>query len=199
MNTTGSRWPSWLAAGACSLTVYYHAVLKEGVLFTHLFYTPVILAALWWKRRGIAVAVFLAVMRTGVGRLPEETPKATVLIVDDDPDVVDMLGLMLRTKGFDVLKAYRGIDGFNVARRELPDVVLLDVMMPDIDGYEVYRRLRLDPETRDIPVIFVSAKGQDEDVEKGLSYGAQGYIVKPFRAAVLMDRIKAVLTPEPPT
>jgi len=131
--------------------------------------------------------------------LPGETPKTRVLVIDDDPEVVDMLGLMLRTKGFEVLKAYRGIEGVGVARRELPDVVLLDIMMPDIDGYEVYRRLRLEEETRDIPVIFVSAKGHDEDVRKGLSCGAQGYITKPFRAAVLVDKTREVVTPEPPT
>lgn len=132
-------------------------------------------------------------------RLPGGTPKTRVLVIDDDPDVVDMLGLLLRTKGFEVLKAYRGVEGYNVARRELPDVVLLDIMMPNIDGYEVYRRLRLDPETRDIPVIFVSAKGQDEDIRNGLSCGAQGYIVKPFKAAVLVDKIREVVTAESPT
>jgi len=129
-----------------------------------------------------------------VGRLPEETPKTRVLVVDDAPDVVKMLSLMLRTRGFEVLKAYRGIEGFKVAKRELPDVVLLDIMMPDIDGYEVYRRLRLEEETKGIPVIFVSAKGEDEDVAKGLSCGAQGYIVKPFKAAVLVDKINEVIS-----
>jgi len=128
-----------------------------------------------------------------VGQSPEVTTKTRVLVIDDDLNVVEVLCLMLRTKGFDVLRAYRGIEGFNVARRELPDVILLDIMMPDIDGYEVYRRLRLDQETRGIPVIFVSARSQDEDVQKGLSSGAQGYIVKPFRAAVLVDKIKEVV------
>ncbi|MBU4173325.1 MAG: response regulator [Actinobacteria bacterium] len=128
-----------------------------------------------------------------MGQSPEVTTKTRVLVIDDDLNVVEVLCLMLRTKGFDVLRAYRGIEGFNVARRELPDVILLDIMMPDIDGYEVYRRLRLDQETRGIPVIFVSARSQDEDVQKGLSSGAQGYIVKPFRAAVLVDKIKEVV------
>ncbi len=132
-----------------------------------------------------------------MGRLPERTPKTRVLVIDDDPEVVDMLGLLLRTKGFDVLKAYQGIEGFKMARRELPDVVLLDIMMPDIDGYEVYRRLRLEEETKSIPVVFISAKGKDEDIEKGLSCGAQGYIVKPFRAAVLVDKINEVVAQVP--
>ena len=116
-----------------------------------------------------------------------------VLVVDDDPDMVDVIGMMLSRRGYEVLEASGGFEAVTLARKEMPDVIFLDIMMPDIDGYEVYRRIRLDPETKGIPVIFVSGKAKPEDVERGMSLGAQGYITKPFRSAELVEKIREAI------
>ena len=113
-----------------------------------------------------------------------------VAVIDDDPDMLKVIGVILRTHGFEVVQAQSGVDGYHMVRREKPDVVLLDIMMPDIDGYEVCRRLKLDEATSGIPVIFVSAKTGEEHIKKGLSLGAQGYITKPFRPDGLIKKIR---------
>lgn len=116
-----------------------------------------------------------------------------VLVVDDDPQIVKVMRLMLKIRGYEVLEALRGAEGVQVAQEKKPDVILLDIMMPDIDGYDVFRQLRLDPATMDIPVIFVSAKASQEHVDTGLSLGAEGYITKPFQPEDLLEEISRVL------
>jgi len=116
-----------------------------------------------------------------------------VLIVDDDPEVVKVMGMMLNLRGFDVVEALCGMKGCLLARRERPDIILLDIMMPDIDGFEVCRRLRLDSDTHDIPVIFVSAKTGQDHIDRGLSLGAQGYIKKPFELNDLLREINKLV------
>ncbi|MBN2168911.1 MAG: response regulator [Actinobacteria bacterium] len=113
-------------------------------------------------------------------------------IVDDDPEIVKVLRMVLETKGFQALGAFSGLNGLRMTKKELPDVVLLDIMMPDMDGFEVCRRIRLDPATKDIPVVLVSARTDLEHVEKGLLFGAQGYISKPFHMNTLIDKIYEV-------
>jgi CheY-like chemotaxis protein len=112
-----------------------------------------------------------------------------VLVVDDDPSMRRLLRVMLEPKGFSVTEANSGAHALNVARRELPDVVLLDIMMPDIDGFGVCRELKLNATTKEIPVIFVTAKAGREHFEKGMSLGAQGYITKPFHPDVLFEKL----------
>jgi CheY-like chemotaxis protein len=119
-----------------------------------------------------------------------------IAVIDDDPDMVKVIRVMLRVRGAEVLEALSGLGGFALVKRELPDVVLLDIMMPDIDGFEVLRKLKLDPEVGDIPVIFVSARTGREHIERGLSLGAQGYITKPFKPEDLMGKIDEVLDAE---
>lgn len=116
-----------------------------------------------------------------------------VAVVDDDPDVIKVLRMILRSSGFEVMEATSGMKGYFLIKRELPDAVLLDIMMPDIDGFEVCRKLKLDPATADIPVIFVSARTGREHIEEGLSLGAQGYITKPFNPEQLISKLKEVV------
>jgi len=116
--------------------------------------------------------------------------KQTVLIVDDVKTNITVLAELLQ-EDWDVRVAVNGESAINIATGgSKPDIILLDVMMPDMDGYEVCRRLKLLPETQDIPVIFITAMDQDEDEERGLKLGAIDYVTKPFKPAIVKARIK---------
>ena len=118
----------------------------------------------------------------------------TVLIVDDVPDNLQVLGTLLRTHGYQVRAANSGAAALRFAAKPpLPDLILLDVMMPELDGYEVLRRLREDPRTENIPVMFLTALGDARDEEHGLSLGAADYIAKPIRPAVVLARVRTQL------
>ena len=119
-------------------------------------------------------------------------PPLKVAVVDDDPEMVKAIKMMLNLAGAEVLEAISGVTGYLLIKRELPDAVLLDIMMPDIDGFEVCRKLKLNPATKDIPVIFVTARSGQEHIDRGLSLGAQGYITKPFGPDDLIDKISQV-------
>lgn len=121
------------------------------------------------------------------GQIDESSRK--ILIVDDDPSMARLIGMALAAQGYEVYEALNGIRGYKVARQEQPDLVLLDIMMPDIDGYEVFRRIKLDPATQKIPVVFVSSKFNNEDIEKGMEMGATAYITKPFDLSCLLDAV----------
>ncbi|HEY5503433.1 MAG TPA: response regulator [Candidatus Anoxymicrobiaceae bacterium] len=114
-------------------------------------------------------------------------------VIDDDRDMVKVIRVMLKVKGIQTVEAFSGLSGYAMVKREQPDIVLLDIMMPDIDGFEVLRKLRLDKETERIPIIFVSARAGREHVERGLSLGAQGYMTKPFKPDDLIAKIVDVL------
>ena len=116
-----------------------------------------------------------------------------VLIVDDDEDIRAYLEVTLELAGFDVLLAGSGEHALAVARDEEPDLVVLDVMMPGIDGLEVLRRLRADARTSHLPVILLTAKAQTDDTVRGLEVGADDYVTKPFDAEVLLARIHSAL------
>lgn len=116
-----------------------------------------------------------------------------ILIIEDEPDIAEVLKYNLEKNHYQVATAGTGEDGLAVARDTLPDLVLLDLMLPGIDGLEVCRKLREDPRTRDLLVIMLTAKGTEADVVVGLTLGADDYIVKPFSTSELMARIKAVL------
>ena len=113
-------------------------------------------------------------------------------VIDDDPDICVIIRTLFRSRGVEVVEAFTGMRGLSLVRKERPDVVLLDIMMPDIDGYEVYRRIKLDPETKEIPVIFMSALARVDHIQKGLRMGANGYIVKPFSPLALIEKVLAV-------
>jgi len=114
----------------------------------------------------------------------------SVLIVDDDASVLTMLRIMLTQEGFDVVVAQNALTGLRSAYETHPDAILLDVMMPEMDGFEACRRLR---EFTDVPIIFVTAKGTIEDIVHGLSLGADDYLVKPFNHAELTSRLMTCL------
>ncbi len=116
-----------------------------------------------------------------------------VLVVDDVADNVKLLSYDLADQGYDVLAAYSGRQALEIANARHPDVILLDIMMPEMDGIETCRRLKDDPELRTIPVIMVSAKNQDEDVVQGLDAGAHDYVTKPFDARIVAARVRAAV------
>ncbi|MET0851640.1 MAG: response regulator transcription factor [Candidatus Rokuibacteriota bacterium] len=116
-----------------------------------------------------------------------------VLIVEDEPDIRDLLAFHLGREGYQVWTAASGADGFRMAVRERPDLVLLDLMLPELDGLEVCRRLRRDPATATTPVIMLTAKGDEIDRVVGLEIGADDYVAKPFSPKELLARVRAVL------
>jgi len=116
-----------------------------------------------------------------------------ILVIDDLPENVFMLQDRLEHDGFEVLTAYDGYAGIEKAKKELPDLILLDVMMPDITGLEVCKILVNEPTTKDIPIILVTAKSGAEDTKEGLEAGAFDYIKKPFNRIELLARVKSAL------
>jgi DNA-binding response OmpR family regulator len=116
-----------------------------------------------------------------------------ILVVDDDVDSLKLIGLMLQRQGYEVVAANAGQPALQKAYRERPDLIILDVMMPDMDGYEVARRLRAEPTTNDIPIIMFTAKTMVDDKVAGFEAGADDYLTKPTHPAELASRVKAVL------
>lgn len=120
-------------------------------------------------------------------------PKTKVLVVEDDQAISEILVYNLEKAGFDVFKSSDGRDGLNQAQLRLPDLILLDVMLPVMDGTEVCRRLRAQPETATATIIMLTAKSEESDQLIGFSVGADDYVTKPFSVRVLLERIKALL------
>ena len=116
-----------------------------------------------------------------------------ILIVDDDTDSLKLIGLMLQRQGYDIVVASNGAGALSRARADQPNLIILDVMMPDMDGYEVCRRLRHDPTTQGIPIIMFTAKTMVDDKVAGFEAGADDYLTKPTHPAELASRVKAVL------
>jgi pilus assembly protein CpaE len=116
-----------------------------------------------------------------------------ILVVDDDLDSLKLIGLMLQRQGYEIIVANNAQQALSKAAAEHPDLIILDVMMPDMDGYEVCRRLRRDPETQPIPIIMFTAKTMVDDKVAGFEAGADDYLTKPTHPAELASRIKAVL------
>jgi DNA-binding response OmpR family regulator len=117
-----------------------------------------------------------------------------ILMVDDDVDTLRLVGLMLERQGYATCAAVDGTQGLSLAESEIPDLILLDVMMPDIDGYEVARRLRANPITADIPIIMFTAKSQVDDKVVGFEAGADAYLTKPTQPRELFAHMKAILS-----
>jgi len=116
-----------------------------------------------------------------------------VLIVDDEPRNLQVVGSLLRRQGYDVVFAGSGAEALASVRENPPDLILLDVMMPAMDGYEVCRKLKEDPARKRIPVIFLTAKGETDDLVQGFDVGGVDYVTKPFRAEELLARVKTHL------
>jgi two-component system phosphate regulon response regulator PhoB len=119
--------------------------------------------------------------------------RAKVVIIEDEPDIVEVISYNLKREGYQVSASNRGDEGLSLVRNQSPALVLLDLMLPGTDGLSICQQLKADPITRDIPIIIVSAKGEESDVVIGLGLGADDYIAKPFSPRELLARVKAVL------
>ena len=122
---------------------------------------------------------------------PSATP--LVLVADDDPDILTLVGFRLERAGYEVLPARDGEEALALALERQPDLAILDVMMPKLDGYEVTQRLRKDPATSGMPVILLTARVQEADITRGFEAGADDYIKKPFSPQELRARVQAIL------
>lgn len=120
-------------------------------------------------------------------------PKYKILIVDDEPDIVETLSFMLQARNFDVVTASDGLEALSKVKSERPDLVLLDIMMPGMDGYEVCIKLKTDKETKNIPVVMLTARGENEAVIRAHKAGANDYIVKPFTLPTLVNKLNRLL------
>jgi two-component system alkaline phosphatase synthesis response regulator PhoP len=116
-----------------------------------------------------------------------------ILIAEDERDIRDLVTFTLGFAGYEVVAASNGEEAVNLARQEIPDLILMDVRMPRMTGYEACAVLKADEKMKDIPVIFLSAKGQDTEIQTGLQAGAVEYLLKPFAPDQLTARIQAVL------
>jgi DNA-binding response OmpR family regulator len=121
--------------------------------------------------------------------------RKTILIADDEPNIVAALEFLLQQEGHEVLTAQNGEQALRLVEARVPDLVLLDVMMPQKSGYEVCQRIREHAEWRHIKIVMLSAKGRDAEVSKGLTMGADLYVTKPFSTRELMTKIKGLLEP----
>lgn len=117
----------------------------------------------------------------------------TILIVDDEPNIVISLEYLMEKEGFTVIKAYDGQEALDYLQDSIPDLILLDVMMPNIHGFEVCKKVRCDDRLKDIPIIMLTAKGREAEMNKGLTLGANAYITKPFSTHDLVKRVTSLL------
>lgn len=116
-----------------------------------------------------------------------------ILIIEDEKDILELIAFNLECTGYTVFKASNGEDGLAAVKKELPDLILLDLMMPGIDGFDVCRTLKSDKSTKNIPIIMLTAKGEDSDIVSGLELGAEDYVTKPFSPKILIARIRTIL------
>ena len=119
--------------------------------------------------------------------------KTTILIVDDEEDIIELVQLNLAREGYQTLACTTGEKALQIAGSKRPDLVILDLMLPGIDGMEVCRRLKANPDTRQIPVLMLTAKGEEADIVAGLELGAGDYVTKPFSGKVLAARVRRLL------
>lgn len=119
---------------------------------------------------------------------------AKILIAEDERDIRDLVTFTLQYAGYEVISAANGADAVELAGKEMPDLIMMDVRMPRMTGYEACRALKGQTATRHIPIVFLSAKGQEQEVQDGLEAGAIDYILKPFSPEHLTNRVKEILT-----
>ena len=126
---------------------------------------------------------------------PRPVTGPLLLIADDEEDILELLGFMLERAGYEIVRARDGEEALRLALERLPSLVLLDVMMPGLDGYEVARRLRGDERTSAMPIILLTARAQASDIARGLAAGADDHITKPFDGRDLTERVERLLRP----
>jgi CheY-like chemotaxis protein len=120
--------------------------------------------------------------------------KKSILIVEDDPDIIHLITRSLDEQIFKILQAESGTQALDMLEKTHPDLILLDIMMPDIDGFQVCQKIKQNPETKAIPVVILSVRNNDEDFERGKQVGADGYFTKPFDPFKLGEDIKKILS-----
>jgi DNA-binding response OmpR family regulator len=120
-------------------------------------------------------------------------PLAKVLLVEDDPVILRLLEVNFDLEGFETVLARDGAEGIALARSERPDIVISDIMMPNVSGLELVTTLKGDPDTASIPIILLSAKAQSGDLKAGMEVGADDYVTKPFEPLDLVDRVRALI------
>ncbi len=118
---------------------------------------------------------------------------ARILIAEDEPDIRELVAFTLRFAGHEVTATANGEEAVQQAVQVIPDLILMDVRMPKMTGYEACRLMKADPILKDIPVVFLSAKGQDSEIQTGMDVGAEDYMLKPFAPDQLTERVKAIL------
>ena len=123
-----------------------------------------------------------------------EDGQKLVLVADDDQDILDLVTFRLEHSGYEVMVAHDGQEAIDQALARTPDLCVLDVMMPGVDGYEATRRLRAEESTRSVPIILLTARAQEADVERGFEAGANDYVTKPFSPQELRARVQALLS-----
>ena len=116
-----------------------------------------------------------------------------IVVIEDERDILEVIAYNLKREGYEVFESQDGEHGLSLIERHAPDLVVLDLMLPTIDGIELCRKLKSDPVTREIPIIMVTAKGEESDIVLGLGVGADDYVTKPFSPKELIARVKAVL------
>lgn len=121
------------------------------------------------------------------------TNKKRILLVDDESDFVEVLRARLEDNNYEVIVAYDGEEGLERAERDSPDLVILDIMLPKISGFDVCRKLKIDENFKNIPIIMLSAKFQPNDIKFGTAMGADGYVTKPFEPQVLLEKMRELL------
>ena len=119
--------------------------------------------------------------------------KEKLLVVDDERDFVDVISERLEAKGFDILRAFDGKEGIERAHSDKPDLIILDVAMPEMNGYDVCRKLKLDEKFKDTPIIMLTAKFQPNDIRFGIGMGADAYLTKPLELELLLHTVNALL------
>ena len=119
--------------------------------------------------------------------------RAKVLVVDDEEYIQHILNFSFGAEGYEVVTASDGEEGVSKAKDEKPDVIVMDIMMPKMDGYEACKQIKTDPQTKDIPVILLTAKGRDADRKLGSEVGADDYVVKPFSPGRLIERVEGIM------
>jgi DNA-binding response OmpR family regulator len=118
---------------------------------------------------------------------------ARILIAEDEPDIRELVAFTLRFAGHEVTATANGEEAFQQASQIVPDIIIMDVRMPRMTGYDACRAMKADRMLKDIPVVFLSAKGQDSEIQTGLDVGAEEYLLKPFAPDQLVERVKAIL------
>ena len=118
---------------------------------------------------------------------------AKIVVAEDEPDIRELIAFTLRFAGHEVITGSNGLEGYDLIKLNHPDLAMFDVRMPKMTGYDACKKVKADPEIAHIPVIFLSAKGQENEIEQGIAAGAEEYLLKPFAPDQLTERVKAIL------